>query len=198
MVYRVLNISMDIARYETNVDLDVLILSCILHDIGRNAQLKNPKLCHAEVGAQIAYDFLVNEGLDTERAMAIKSAIAAHRYRSKHTPQSIEAKILFDADTIDATGAMGIARSLLYEGNLAIPLYNVDSEGAVISGTTKQSDSFLREYEFKLKYLYERLYTTRAKEIAAARRQTAQQFYNALVNEINSSHMPLDKVFNQL
>lgn len=35
-------------------------------------------------------------------------------YRKSNPPQSIEAKILFDADKLDAAGAMGIARTLIY------------------------------------------------------------------------------------
>lgn len=34
---------------ESNVDMDVLIISCLLHDIGREDQFQNPELCHAQV-----------------------------------------------------------------------------------------------------------------------------------------------------
>lgn len=94
--------------------------------------------------------------------------------------------------------AMGIARSLQYEGNGAIPIYNVDEAGNLLLGSINQPDSFLREYEFKLKNLYDRLYTGRGREIAQSRRLAAQQFCNALVGEIKEGHTTLHSVLNRL
>lgn len=192
-IYRVLTLAMDIARHEKQVNFNLLIIACLLHDIGRKEQNKNPKICHAKAGAKMAYDFLITEGMDEGDALAVKSAIESHRYRSSHPPCSIEAKILFDADTIDVTGAMGIARSFMYEGKHAIPIYNVDSEGNVITGP-EQDDSFFKEYKYKLEKLYERLYTERGKELAFQRKQIAQSFYEALLTEVSNSHSTLEKI----
>lgn len=197
-IYRVLNLSLDIAAHEKDVDLNILILSCLLHDIGRKAQAQNPLLCHAEAGAEMAHGFLLQQTGDAALAQAVRSAILSHRYRSKYTPQSIEAKILFDADTIDATGAMGIARSLQYEGHAVIPIYHTDAAGNIIPGSLAQADSFLREYEFKLRNLYSRFYTQRGAEIARSREDTARQFYDALVQEINASHTTLTSVLDRV
>lgn len=193
-IYRVLNIAVEIAKYEVDVDMQVLLLSCLLHDIGRPAQVENPELCHAEVGARMAYDFLKESGLDEEKALAVKAAIETHRFRSKWKPKSIEAKILFDADTIDVTGAMGIARTLQYAGNSTVPLYNATANGTILLGCEVAEDSFLREYDYKLKNLYDRFYTRRGKQIAQERRVAAQQFYEALVGEITQSHTTLENV----
>ena len=194
-IYRVLNLAIDIAQHEEHVDFFILIMACLLHDIGRKEQDKNPEICHAEAGAKIAYHFLIKEGLIEKDALAIKSAIESHRYRSRHAPHSIEAKILFDADTIDVTGAMGIARSLQYEGKHAIPIYNVNSEGNIITGP-EQNDSVFKEYKYKLEKLYERLYTERGKELAFQRKQIAQNFYEALLKEVNNSHSTLEKILH--
>lgn len=48
-IYRVLYAALDIARTEQNVDRDVLVCACLLHDIGRKEQFENPALCHAKV-----------------------------------------------------------------------------------------------------------------------------------------------------
>lgn len=58
-VYRVLYYALDIAQTEENVDYDVLICACMMHDIGRMKQLENPAICHAKVGAEKAYSFLI-------------------------------------------------------------------------------------------------------------------------------------------
>ncbi|MCL2362569.1 MAG: HD domain-containing protein [Defluviitaleaceae bacterium] len=189
-IYRVLNGALDIANHETGIDLDVLIAACLLHDIGREDQFKNPALCHAQVGAKMAYEYLIARGWSQEKALCVKDCIAAHRYRSNATPQSIEAKILFDADKLEATGLIGIARTLIYQGIVAMPLYVMDDGGEIISDYAPGEDeaSFIQEYNFKLKNIYEVFYTNRAKEIAISRQQAAIDFYSNLYNEITQSH----------
>jgi len=187
-IYRVLNVALDIARHEQAVDHSVLILACLLHDIGRPAQSQNPQLCHAEVGAQMALDFLLKEGLDPVHAQAVSSAILSHRSSNRHAPQSIEAKILYDADKIDVTGALGMARSLMYNGSVCVPLYHIDADGQLLDVAAPQGNCFLREYESKLNNLHEKLYTQRGREIAAARHSAAQQFYQALLDDIHAAH----------
>lgn len=197
-IYRVLKIAMDIAQHEPDADREQVIIACLLHDIGRKAQLDNPSLCHAEVGGEMAYSFLLQEGVPVSTADSIRSAIRTHRFRSKQAPDSIEAKILFDADTIDVAGAIGIARSLQYEGNRNIPLYHVDAGGNLIFGEFAQPDCFLREYVFKLQNVYDRLYTKRGKEIAFSRRKAAEQYYQALVAEIIEGHSTLEHILAEV
>ena len=67
-IYRVLYNALRIARKEKNVDYDVLICACLLHDIGRKEQFENPELCHAIVGSEKAYSFLVSKGYEIEYA----------------------------------------------------------------------------------------------------------------------------------
>lgn len=56
-VYRVLYMAMEIAEGERDVDYDVLVTACLLHDIGRKEQFANSLLCHAQVGSDKAYVF---------------------------------------------------------------------------------------------------------------------------------------------
>jgi uncharacterized protein len=50
-IFRVLYLSLNIASKITEeINFDILIASCLLHDIGRGEQYKNPNICHAEVG----------------------------------------------------------------------------------------------------------------------------------------------------
>ena len=51
-VYRVLYNAMIIAEKERDVNYDVLIGACLLHDIGRQEQFADPAVCHAEAGAE--------------------------------------------------------------------------------------------------------------------------------------------------
>ena len=121
-VYRVLYAALDIAKSEKDVNYDILIAACLLHDIGRQAQIENPSLCHAEVGAEAAKEYLLGCGYGQDFAEQVAECIRSHRFRKEQPPKSIEAKILFDADKLDVTGAMGVARTLLYGGRLSRPL----------------------------------------------------------------------------
>lgn len=84
-VYRVLFTALEIAEYEKNVDYDVLITACLLHDIGRREQFENPKLCHAQVGAEKAYDFCIENRFSDNFAKKVASCIITHRFRSNNT-----------------------------------------------------------------------------------------------------------------
>ncbi len=187
-VYRVLYLSLDIAEREENVNFDVLIAACLLHDIGRKEQLSDPSLCHARIGSEKAYNFLLEKGYGEEFSCRVRSAVLPHRFRSSCSPESIEAKILFDADKIDVTGAMGIARTLVYKGGLEEPLYTLKENGEVSDGTGDTAPSFFQEYKFKLEKLYDRFYTERGKAIAKERQKTAIDFYERMLKEVKEPY----------
>lgn len=187
-VYRVLYNALDIAAYEHGVDYDILICACLLHDIGRKEQFEDPSLDHAEVGGDKAYAFLTANGFDADFAEKVKKCIVTHRFRKSNPPASVEAKILFDADKLDVTGAMGIARTLVYKGGVNDPLYTLDERGAPSNGANDSTPSFFQEYKYKLENIYDRFYTKRGAERAADRRQTAAAFYNGLLGEVMDTY----------
>ncbi len=185
---RVLHFALDIAGTEKGVDMDVLLAACLLHDIGREKQAKDPALCHAQIGGDMAYQYLMQAGWSMEKAAHVKACIASHRYRRGNAQESMEAKILFDADKLDVTGAMGIARTLIYGGQIGEPLYLMDKDGQiVVAGTDAEKSSFFQEYHYKLKRLYEAFYTERARQLAKERRENAEAFYHALYTEISGN-----------
>lgn len=143
-VYRVLYTALEIAENEQTVDFDVLLAACLLHDIGRLAQNQNPALDHAEVGAQKAQAFLAENGFPETFCARVADCIYTHRFRSSRPPETVEAKILFDADKLDATGAMGIARTLSYRSTVDEPLYTLCADGTVCDGTGDAPPSFFR------------------------------------------------------
>jgi len=187
-IYRVLYQALRIAKTEENVDYDVLITACLLHDVGRKEQFADPKVCHAMAGAEKAYTFLMENGFDKEFSEKIRHCIQAHRYRESNQPQTLEAKILFDADKLDVVGAMGIARTLLYKGKMEEPLYSLLEDGNVSDGTGDKEPSFFQEYKYKLEGLYSKFYTKKATEIAKERQAAAADFYNSLYKEVQDSY----------
>ena len=186
-VYRVLYNALEIAKTE-EVNYDILIAACLLHDIGRPDQIADRNLCHAQVGSEKAYKFLLEMGFDADFAEAVRHCILTHRFRKNLPPQTMEAKILFDADKLDVTGAIGIARTLLYQGTLTEPLYRQLPDGTISDGTHDIGHSFFREYKFKLEKLYDRFYTQRGTELAQARRKIARDFYESLYMEVSCGY----------
>lgn len=187
-IYRVLYNGLEIAKTESNVDYDILIGASLLHDIGRKEQIENPALCHAEVGSKKAYDFLIEHDFETAYAEQVRHCILTHRYRKNNPPQSLEAKILFDADKLDAAGALGMARTLVYKGAISDPLYSLLPDGMVSSGENDTTPSFFQEYKYKLEKIYDRFYTAKGEEMAKQRQQAAIDFYNSLYQEVSASY----------
>lgn len=187
-IYRVLYYALEIAKSEPETDHDILIAACLLHDVGRPEQLADPQVCHAQVGAQKAYGFLLEKGFTTDFAERVRSCIRTHRFRKAMPPESLEAKILFDADKLDVTGAMGIARTLMYRGAVTEPLYAVLPDGRICDGSDAQERSFFREYTFKLERLYDRFYTKKGAAMAKQRQAAAVAFRDALYREISQGY----------
>jgi uncharacterized protein len=111
----------------------------------------------------------------------VQECIRTHRFRGMERPESIEAKILFDADKLDATGCIGIARTLMYKGIIGEPLYSFDMDSLAID---YDSPSFIREYNCKLSKIVQQLYTKRALELWEMRNSHAHKFYEELLFEI--------------
>lgn len=187
-IYRVLYNALEIARGEEKVDYDILITACLLHDIGRKEQFADPRLCHAAVGAEKAHRFLIEQGFGADFAEAVAHCIRTHRFRKAMPPQTVEAKILFDADKLDVTGAIGIARTLMYKADMAEPLYHVLEDGRISDGSEDLGPSFFREYKFKLEKMYDRFYTKTGEAMARQRQKIAADFYESLYREVNTGY----------
>ncbi len=125
----------------------------------------------------------------------IKHCIGAHRFRSGFTPETIEAKLLFDADKLDVIGAVGIARSFMLAGKHGERLYsdvkideylkeNTGANGRV-KDLSKHSSNL--EFELKLKQIPAKLYTEKAKEIAEDRIKYMTEYFKTLKAEIDGS-----------
>lgn len=168
-IYRVLNQALIIAK-DYDVNEDVLVAACLLHDIGRPAQFADPSICHAQFGSEMAYRFLKDLGWSEECCQRVKHCVLTHRFRNDQQPETIEAKILFDADKLDVCGAMGIGRTLQYEGKMNYSL-----------------DEFLTEYNRKLIKLYDLFYTEKAKQMAASGKAILTMFYNELKDQLDQT-----------
>ncbi|MBS6194584.1 MAG: hypothetical protein KH828_03250 [Clostridiales bacterium] len=93
------------------------------------------------------------------------------------------------------TGAVGIARTLLYKGEMAEPLYSRREDGSVSDGTKDCQPSFFQEYKRKLENIYEHFYTEQGRKMAKKRQGAAETFYDSLLEEVSGAY---EKGKNQL
>src|SRR4030042_1004248 len=194
-VLRVYNLSLHLAENE-NIDLDILKAAVLLHDIARVKEDNDPtgRTDHAVLGAEMCVPILEEVNFPVETIKHVQVCIISHRYRTGHTPQTIEAQILFDADKLDTIGAIGIARSFIWVGrnnakiysDVDIEKYIEDNLGGKINGRIqdKNKHSPQIEYKKKLKYLAEKLHTDKEKEICKERTEYFENFLKRLEQEI--------------
>ena len=165
------------------VDLDVLMVAAYFHDIARSYQ-DNSKgaVCHAEKGAQITATILPKMPLNETQKRNILHCIRAHRFRGNHRPRTPEAKVLFDADKLDAIGAIGVARAFLFAGELGARLHN---SSISIEETVPYSfeDTGYREFKMKLCKIKDRILTREGQNIARERHAFMERFFNRFLEE---------------
>lgn len=113
-VLRVLRLCLELYKEEGG-NLFILLLSTLLHDVGRDYTQKGGN--HAEKSTEMAKEFLYSNKihLHEETQNHIIKAILAHSFSANGEAKSIEAKILSDADKIDALGAVGIYRAACFQ-----------------------------------------------------------------------------------
>nr|WP_234120427.1 HD domain-containing protein [Clostridium hydrogenum] len=196
-VFRVYNLCLLLAKYEKDVDLEVLIPASLLHDIARveESEDKTGKIDHAVLGSVVAENILRKLEYEEEQIKAIKHCIITHRFRTGNEPKTIEAKILFDADKLDVIGASGIARTFMLAGQFGQRLTVNDSLDEYIQANTVQNGRLkdvskhtpFIEYEVKFKKVPNKLYTEKAKEIGRERLEFMDQYFNRLKAEIKGS-----------
>ncbi len=190
-IYRVLGNCIKIAENETDVDYDILLAAALLHDIGRNGKKKK----HNEIGAEMAEEFLKSVDFPVDKIKPVCDAIRTHNNESYGKQTTLEAKILYDADKLDAIGIMGISRSLIGIGNYNHPMYIIKN-GKIDTNEDCETDTFVRYYVRFLSKNYERFFTETAKRIADEQRSIDKQFFETLLTLVNDNCNELDKINN--
>ena len=169
-----------------DADLEVLRAAALMHDAsGAHPGDEHGRASHERQSADFARATLESEGWEKDRIEAVMHCIRAHRYRGEERPQSMEAKILFDADKLDVIGAFGVARTIGYAVQAGQPVFAAPSEQFLATGEEQPGEphSAYHEYLFKLRRVPDRLYTTPARDLAAARVQLMVAFFEGLQAE---------------
>ena len=136
----------------------------------------------------MAFDFLKAQGWPQETCAHVQRCILTHSYSAGGKPQTLEAQILFDADKLDLSGAIGCARSLLFGAEIGEPWYRLDADGLPLPGKKSEEPSLFREYNKKLKKLKGSFYTEKAKKIAKKHQKTMNAYFKAMMDEVNTAY----------
>ena len=164
---RVLKQSIEIGT-KLNANLTVIKIATLLHDIGRNIKSKDIIENHAEISADIAEGFISknNFNIPNKDINNILHSIRSHSFSNDKIPKTLEAKILSDADKLDAIGAVGLYRTIGF---------TVLRNGRI--------DDVIIHLENKIMKLKSRLFLNISKEIAESRERIIINFYNEIKEE---------------
>ena len=120
---RVYNLGIKIGK-EEKADLEIIKVAALLHDIARLKEDNNEIECHAEHGGKMAKEILEQMNFPKDKIKEIVHCIEVHRHSKGLIAKSKEAKIIQDADRLDALGAITIGRMFSTGGKINRPLYN--------------------------------------------------------------------------
>ncbi len=109
-----------------NADLEIVIPAAWLHDCVSVAKDSPDRAKASTLAARRAQELLRDMDYPEVHIEGIAHAIEAHSFSASITPRSLEAKIVQDADRIDAIGAIGTARCMMVAGVLKSSLYSDD------------------------------------------------------------------------
>lgn len=179
---RVRNLCMHIGRVE-GADLVILEIAALLHDVGRRDQdASRGRVCHAERGEEIARDLLEDYPLSRAQRTNILHCIRSHRFRGNHRPETIEARILFDADKLDAIGAIGTGRAFMFAGEVGARLHNPAVDPKETAPYTEE-DTGYREFRLKLSKIKDRMLTPEGRRLAEERHAFMEAFFERFLEE---------------
>lgn len=185
-VKRVVHNARKIGEQE-GADLSILIPAAWLHDcvvLPKNSPERSQASRHA---AEMASGWLRTQNLPEHRIEAIAHCIEAHSYSAGITPQTPEARILQDADRLDALGAIGIARCFVTGAGFGAAFYHPEIP------LPREALRSLDDKAYTLDHFFTKLYrlpglmnTPAARQIAETRVAFMQSFVRQLLQEIQA------------
>jgi len=164
-------------------DPQVLMAACFFHDLV-NLPKDAPNRAEAStLSAQAAVAFLRGDGFPVAKLDAVAHAIAAHSFSAGIAPETPEARILQDADRLEALGAIGIARMFHVAGQMGGGLFDADDPMALRRGLDDRRFA-LDHLQTKLLRLPETMQTEPGRVMAEERADWLMSFRTRLLSEI--------------
>ena len=178
-IERVHRLAKEISASESNANLFIVELTALLHDRYDKKLFKN-----VESERLYVQNYLVELGVDQSTVTAIILAIDSISFNQGNNPNlplSIEAKIVQDADRLDAIGAIGIARTFAFAGSFHEPIYLGEQRTNHLD--TNVPSTAIGHFYDKLLRLKNFMHTKKAKEIAESRQKFMENFLENLYSD---------------
>lgn len=122
-IKRVVTSGIALAAQE-NADLAIVLPACWLHDCVNVSKTSPQRNQGSTLSADKAIEFLREVNYPEHTFDAIHHAIAAHSFSANIETTTLEAKVVQDADRLDALGAIGLSRCLMLGATWESQLYN--------------------------------------------------------------------------
>ncbi len=172
-------------------DLPTIWAAVALHDIGQERERRHGG-DHALIGATLAAELLKDTPFPQQYIPAVQQAIREHRMTGGVIPQTLEGRILYDADKLDCLGAIGIGRLYCITGRYNQKVYAPipdDIEEPIdpqIIRILRRRPDYSPTLEFQLLFanLPERMTTKTGRELARERFAFMQEFFTRLRQEV--------------
>ncbi|MBS1167266.1 MAG: metal dependent phosphohydrolase [Proteobacteria bacterium] len=164
-------------------DTEILAAAVLLHDCVAVEKNSPDRPRASRLSARKARGILADIGWEAERREKVAHAIEAHSFSAGIEPITLEARILQDADRLDAIGMIGAARCFYVAGRLNNHLYD--------AGDPSAEERPLNDRRFALDHFMTKLFklcdgfkTATGRRLAAERHARLQRFYDDLLEEI--------------
>jgi uncharacterized protein len=154
-------------------DLQIIELAALAHDIG-------DKKFHAtkEIGQKATHKVLVDAGVPSDALAKIENIIDNVSFSGGKIPDSLEGKIVQDADRLYALGAIGIARAFAYGASKNRLIHDPE---------TKSAPTSINHFYEKLLLLKDKMNTKTGRKIAKSRHAYMEKFLNQFYSEWNAT-----------
>ena len=181
-IKRVVKSAKALAEIE-NAQLEVVIPAAWLHDCVTVPKNSPQRSQASRLAAEAAAAFLREAGYPESFIPGIAHAITTHSFSANIPPETIEAKVVQDADRLDAIGAIGIARCLMVGVSFGIDLYNGE-EPFPQKREPNDKQFIIDHFYVKLFKLVDTMQTNAGRTEAERRTQFMRDYLAQLATEI--------------
>ena len=168
---------------EEGADINIVLPAAFFHDCV-NVPKNDPRRKEASrLSAEAVVEYLKSVSYPEKYFDGIKHAVAAHSFSANITAETIEAKVVQDADRLDSLGAIGIARCFTVSGFMARPYY---CEGDVLAKRREPDDRVyaIDHFFVKLFRTAETLQTASARKEGQRRVAFMKDFLGQIQSEV--------------
>lgn len=173
-----------ISQGEDPCDMTVLLAACYFHDLVTLPKDSPDRARASAMSARAAAPVMSALGIGEAQVVNACHAITAHSFSANIPPATLEAKILQDADRIEAIGAIGIARCFATTGVMGGGLFH----GLDPFATNRELDEkayAVDHFQTKLLRLPATMQTVSGRKLAEVRADVLRGFLDQLAHELD-------------